>query len=298
MVREVVGALVSDRAGRFVDGTLGEGGHARAILEATHPHGRLLGLDRDPDALRIAGECLAPYGDRAQLEQGDFRDLAEILERIGWDRVDGVLLDLGLRSGALDVADRGFAFGLGGPLDMRFDPGQGESAADLLARLRMEELSALFAEGTSRANPHAIARAIVECRRRRPIERTDDLVRCLRGALGRWATPKLLSSVFSTLRMAVNTELAALDRALETVPALLTTGGVLCVLAYQSQEDRRVKLLRRSSFVDPRSGEPFRMAPLWPRPLRPSLEEIRRNRRSRSARLRALRRESSKDPQE
>jgi 16S rRNA (cytosine1402-N4)-methyltransferase len=292
MVGEVVGALVTDRAGRYVDGTVGEGGHARTLLEATGPHGQLLGIDRDREALRSAGERLAAFGARVQLLHGDFADLSEIAPRIGWDRVDGILLDLGLRSGALDDPGRGFAFGLSGPLDMRFDRDRGETAAHLLARLRPDELAGLLAEGTTRASPRAIARAILECRRRARLERTEDLVRCLRAALGRRATPKLLSSVFATLRMAVNDELADLDRALATVPGLLRTGGVLCVLAYQSQEDRRVKNLRRLSFVDPRSGEAFRLVPLWPKPQYPSPEELRRNRRARSARLRALRREA------
>ncbi|MFH1143128.1 MAG: 16S rRNA (cytosine(1402)-N(4))-methyltransferase RsmH [Candidatus Eisenbacteria bacterium] len=290
MVAEVLGALVTDRAGRYIDGTVGEGGHAGALLTATEPSARLLGLDRDPEALRIAGRQLAPFGERVRLEQADFADLSEIAPRIGWERADGILLDLGLRSGALDEPERGFAFSLSGPLDMRFDPGRGESAADLLARIRPDALQTLFEQGTTRASPRAIARAIVAYRRGRRIARTEDLVACLRAALGRRATPKLLSSVFATLRMAVNAELADLERAMSTLPGLLKTGGVLCVLAYQSQEDRRVKALVRTSFVDARTQEPFRMVPLWPKPLGPSPAETRINRRARSAKLRALRR--------
>ena len=290
MVKEVIGALVGHEGGRFIDGTVGEGGHAGALLEAAGPRARLLGLDRDPDALALARERLASLGERVRLMQGDFADLAELAPRAGWDRVDGILLDLGLRSGALDDPERGFAFGRPGPLDMRFDPSQGEPAAAFLARIRPDELVRLLEEGTSRAAPRAIARAILECRRRSRIARTEDLVACLRAGLRGRATPKLLSSVFATLRMAVNDELGRLDRALATLPHLLNPGGVLCVIAYQSQEDRRAKNLRRSSFVDPLNGEPFRMAPLSAKPLRPSPQEVRENRRARSARLRAFRR--------
>jgi len=257
MLREVIAALLTDRAGRYVDGTVGEGGHARGILEALGPDGRLLGLDRDPTAIAAAREALASFGDRVQVQQARFSQLAELLPTLGWPEVDGILLDLGLRSNALDDPSRGFSFQADGPLDMRFDP---------------------------------TGRAILEARRRGVLQRTGDLVAGLRAALGRRATPKLLSSVFATLRMAVNEELEELDRALATMPALLKTGGVLCVLAYQSQEDRRVKGLSKTPCVAPAMGRPFRMAPLWKGPLRPSAAETARNPRGRSAHLRAFRR--------
>ncbi|MCK4304326.1 MAG: 16S rRNA (cytosine(1402)-N(4))-methyltransferase [Candidatus Eisenbacteria sp.] len=145
-------------------------------------------------------------------------------------------------------------------------------------------------EGTTRADPRKLARAIVSWRRVQPMRTTGDLVRCLRGALGRRAGPKLLASVFSALRMAVNGELQDLECALQDLPGLLRPGGVLCVLCYQSQEDRRVKWLRRSTLLDPRSGSAFRMEPLSRKPLGPSQGEARKNRRARSARLRAFRR--------
>ena len=290
MVNEVIGALVGDGRERFVDGTVGVGGHAWALLHAAGPSARLLGLDRDPQALERARERLASLADRVQLMQGDFADLDELAPRAGWDRVDGILLDLGLRSSALDDPERGFAFGRPGPLDMRFDPARGEPASALLARIRPDELLRLLEEGTTRAAPRAIARAILDCRRRSRIARTEELVACLRAGLGARATPKLLASVFSTLRMAVNDELGSLEQALARLPHVLNPGGVLCVIAYQSQEDRRAKNLRRVSFVDPSSRVPFRMAPLWPKPLRPSLAEVHANRRARSARLRAFRR--------
>jgi 16S rRNA (cytosine1402-N4)-methyltransferase len=290
MVREVVDLLVTDPAGWYVDGTLGEAGHAGLILDRLSPAGRLFGVDRDPEALRIAAQKLGSRVERVQLTPGNFRDLPRLLPAQVHGRLSGVLLDLGLRSSALDDPRRGFAFGSDGPLDMRFDPAVGEPAAQLLARLPREDLVRLFAAGTTRASPQRLARAIVDARRARRLETTGDLVRCLRGALGRGATPKLLASVFAAVRMEVNGELADLDQALRVVPALLKTGGVLCVLSYQSQEDRRVKLLRRATLTDPAGGAPFRMEPLVRRPLRPSVDEARSNRRARSARLRAFRR--------
>lgn len=290
MVREVVAALGTEPAGRYVDGTLGEGGHARALLEALGPEARLLGLDRDPTALRAARENLAAYGARVTTLHARFGELAERLPEIGWPAVDGILLDLGLRSGSLDDPERGFSFQSDGPLDMRFDPTSGTSAAELLRHARPETLLRLMEAGTSRADPRAITRAILAGRRGGGLRRTTDLVACLRTGLGRRATPKLLSSVFATLRMAVNEELEELDHALATMPVLLRTGGVLCVLAYQSQEDRRVKGLARAECADPASGRCFRMEPLWRGPRRPGRAETAFNPRARSARLRAFRR--------
>ncbi len=290
MVREVVAVLVTRADGRYVDGTVGDGGHAQAILDATQSSSQLLGLDRDPEALRAAGEALATYGERVHLVQSDFANLADVLPQLGWERVDGILLDLGLRSSALDDAQRGFSFQLDGPLDMRFDPWEGTPARELLRRINPSRLEQLLAAGTTRASPRAIARAILAWRRQERLERTSDLVACLRRGLGRRATPKLLSSVFAAVRMEVNRELAGLDRALATMPEILGTGGILCVLSYQSQEDRRIKQLRRTPFRDPRTGERFRLIPLEKRPQQALPEEVRRNRRARSARLRAFQR--------
>ncbi len=290
MAVEIVDLLIGDPNGIYVDGTLGEAGHAALIVDRLGPRGRLFGVDRDPAALRVAAAKLGSRAEHVHLLQGNFRDLARLLPADLHGLVSGVVLDMGLRSTALDDPGRGFAFRLDGPLDMRFDPSRGETAAELLARMREDELVRLFTEGTTRASPRRLAAAIVSWRRERGLRTTGDLVRCIRGALGRWATPKLISSVFSAIRMRVNDELADLDEALRVVPTLLTTGGVLCVLAYQSQEDRRVKFLRRASFIDPATGLPFRMEPLTRRPLRPSFDECRRNRRARSARLRGHRR--------
>jgi 16S rRNA (cytosine1402-N4)-methyltransferase len=290
MAAEVLDFLVTDPGGQYVDGTLGEAGHASLILDRLSAAGFLFGVDRDPQALRSAAAKIGSRAERAKLIQGNFCDLGQLLPAEVHGRLSGVLLDLGLRSSALDDSERGFSFQADGPLDMRFDPSAGESAAELLARLPLGDLTRLFAEGTTRADPRRLARAVVAWRERRELATTGELVQCLRSALGRWATPKLLASVFSAVRMEVNHELQDLDQALRIVPTLLETGGVLCVLAYQSQEDRRVKALRRASFTDPTTAEPFVMASLTRRPLGPSCEEARRNRRARSAHLRAFRR--------
>lgn len=290
MLPETIAALVSARDGIYVDGTLGEAGHARAVLAQLDAHGRLFGVDRDPTALTIARERIGSEDERVTFLLGNFRDLATLLPREVHGAIDGILLDLGLRSSALDDPTRGFAFRSDGPLDMRFNPAVGEPASALLARLDQRALSEIFAAGTTRANPHKLAAAIVAYRSEQRLATTGDLVRCIRKALGRWATPKLLSSVFSALRMEVNGELEDLDHALATLPGLLKTGGVLCVLAYQSQEDRRVKQMRRAVQTDPRSGMTFRLEPLTKKPMMPTRAEALRNRRARSARLRVLRR--------
>jgi len=290
MGAETLAALVTDRAGTYIDGTVGDGGHARLILEATAPAGRLIGFDRDATALATARVRLAPYGERVTLIQDDFAHLAVHWEARGREPFAGVLLDLGLRSSALDDAGRGFSYRAAGPLDMRFDPRRGETAAEFLARVSESELIALLETGTTRASPRRIARGILAWRRSHSLQSTHDLVACLRATCGRRADAKLLGSVFATLRMAVNDELGALDRALAAIPALLRRGGVLCVIAYQSQEDRRVKLLARAELTDPTTGEAIDLEPLWRRPLRPDPQECRRNPRARSARLRALRR--------
>jgi len=293
MSSEVVAALVSEPGGVYVDGTVGGGGHAAAILGAAGSGARLIAIDRDPAALALASEALDGWPGAVQFICGNFCDLPQLIPPETVGAISGILLDLGLRSGALDDPERGFAYRAAGPLDMRFNPEVGESASDFLARVEEAELVRMLSEGTTRANPRTIALGIVRWREQRGLATTGDLVACLRSTLRRAATPKLLSSVFATLRMAVNRELEALDTALETLPGLLKMGGILCVLAYQSQEDRPVKRLRDATFIDPSSGAGYRMRPLSRKPLRPTREEGLRNRRALSARLRAFRREAA-----
>jgi len=290
MVTEVIAALVIDSDGWYADGTLGGGGHTRSILEAVGPAGHVFGVDRDPSALTEATRNLADKMTQIELALGNFRDLPELLPPELHGHLSGILLDLGLRSTALDEPDRGFSFQADGPLDMRFNPLRGESAADLLRRIKEADLANLLAEGQSRSDPRKMARDIVRWRREKPLRTTGDLVACLKSSLGRWANPKLLSAVFSAIRMRVNKELDDLEQSMDRLPGLLRLGGILCVLSYQSLEDRRVKSLRRTPLRDPVSGESFLMEPLTKKPIFPTPEEARINRRARSARLRAFRR--------
>ncbi|MBD3237311.1 MAG: 16S rRNA (cytosine(1402)-N(4))-methyltransferase RsmH, partial [Candidatus Eisenbacteria bacterium] len=161
LVSEVVAALVTDPGGSYVDATAGEAGHSRAILSALGPQGRLLCIDRDPDAVAAARAALHDQSDRVVVREGPFSAIAELMAQEGWERADGILVDLGLRSTALDDPARGFSFRQDGPLDMRFDPRRGVSAAELLARIDEAELTRILAEGTSRASPRRLARAIL-----------------------------------------------------------------------------------------------------------------------------------------
>jgi 16S rRNA (cytosine1402-N4)-methyltransferase len=293
------------RPGRLiVDGTLGDGGHAEAILERTAPAGRLVGLDRDPDALRIAGERLARFGARVSLAHASFRDLAAVLAESGAPRVDGVLLDLGVSSRQLDQPERGFRFGADSagatPLDMRMDPTRGESAAELLAGASEAQLARCFRDYGELPRAGRLAREIVRRRELQPLRTTAELLDAIRAAGiggGRKHNPATL--VFQALRIAVNDELGALEAGLGAAIDALAPGGRLCVIAYHSLEDRiakqRMAREERPCTCPPAApvcscGKKPRLARLTRRAVRPSEAEIHDNPRARSARLRAAQR--------
>jgi 16S rRNA (cytosine1402-N4)-methyltransferase len=280
-----------------VDGTVGGGGHARAILERTAPDGRLVGLDVDAEALRAAQERLGSYGDRVRLVRSSFRNLTAVLEELGIQAVDAVLLDLGVSSHQLDTSARGFRFGGDGgervPLDMRMDERLPDTAADLLARARPEALERWFREYADLPGARRLARAIAETRSRAPLASARDLVELVRAARvggGRKHHPATL--VFQALRIAVNDEIAALEEGLDAAIGALRPGGRVAVIAYHSVEDRAVKNRFRELARRPAApGEPpARLAVLTRRPLRPGPDELARNPRARSARLRAAER--------
>ena len=290
------------RPGRLVvDGTLGDGGHAEAILERTAPGGRLVGLDRDADSLRIAGERLARFGARVSLAHASFRDLAAVLAAAGAPRVDGVLLDLGVSSRQLDEPARGFRFGVATaqatPLDMRMDPSRGESASDLLARASEEELAGWFREYGELPGAGRLAREIVRRRAELPLRTTADLLEAIRAARiggGRKHNPATLA--FQALRIAVNDELGALETGLGAAIDALRPGGRLCVIAYHSLEDRIAKQRfareERPCVCPPSApvctcGKRARLVRATRKAVRPSDLEVRNNPRARSARLRA-----------
>ncbi len=295
---------LSPRPGSFqVDGTVGGGGHAFRILGATSPDGRLLGLDADPHAIERAGRRLAGFGDRVMLRNTNFEHLDSVARSVGWDRVDGVLLDLGLSSYQLAETARGFSFRADGPLDMRFDPTRGQPASELVNTLDEEALTRLFRAYGEEPDARRVARAIVRARADRPIETATELASVVAAAVshprhtGRRGRIHPATRVFQALRISVNAELDVLARALERAVDLLRPGGVLVVISYHSLEDRIVKRTfaaeRRGCVCPPQApvcvcGRQPRLAAVGGTKAQvPSEAEVAANPRARSARLRA-----------
>lgn len=287
-----------------VDGTVGGGGHAAAILERTAPDGRLVGLDVDPEALEAAAERLRAFGPRAVLVRASFRRLGEVLDDRRISPVDGVLLDLGVSSHQLDAPERGFRFAGESAertrLDMRMDPTHGETAAERLRDASFDELARWFRDYSDLPGARRLARAIVEVREHEPLETAADLIALIRRCgIGRGRKHDPATLVFQALRIAVNDEIGALAEGLEAAVDHLRPGGRLVVVAYHSAEDRVVKNhfrdAARGCTCPPRQpvctcGGTRRLRLLTRRPVRPGEDEVRRNPRSRSARLRAAER--------
>jgi len=287
-----------------VDGTVGGGGHAEAILRLIGPTGTLLGLDVDGEALAAAAARLAPAGDRVHLEQASFRELRSVLKKLEWARVDAVLLDLGVSSRQLDAPERGFRFSEETadvtPLDMRMDQRLSATAADLLSSASAAEIERWLREYGELPGAHRLARAIDETRRHAPLRTVRDLLRVIEYARvggGRRHHPATL--VFQALRIAVNDELGALADAIDAAIDALAPGGRLVVLAYHSLEDRLVKQRLRAEargcVCPPRQpvctcGRKPRVRIVTPRAVRAGTEELRDNPRARSARLRVAER--------
>lgn len=282
--------------GLYLDGTVGGGGHAEALLRRL-PRCRLLGVDRDPEALKAARARLAPFRDRARLERASFRRAAA-LPGVRAEGLAGALLDLGTSSRQLDDDGRGFTFRRGAPLDMRMRAGTGVTAAALLASASREELVRTLKEGDA-PRPATLAGRIVRRRAERPLRASDDLVAVLESVLGRRARHGEKARLFQALRMAVNDEKRALAEALPAIRDVLRPGAVLVVISYHSVEDRLVKQAFRA-WSDPAAALPRRVpvrredlpgagAVLTRRPVAPGDAEVRSNSRARPARLRAWR---------
>jgi len=285
MTAEVLQHLRPERGGVFVDCTLGLGGHARALLEAGAT--RLIGLDRDRHALARAEETLSPWRERIDLVHSDYRALDEVLDARDIAVVDGALADLGVSSMQFDAPGRGFSFQRDEPLDMRMDQSAGDTAADLVARSSERELAdAIFQYGEERFS-RRIARAIVDARRETPIATTGRLASIVRRAIPRRGFARIdpATRTFQALRIWVNLELEGLDRFLETAVRRLRAGARLVVITFHSLEDRIVKHTLRALA----SGDAG-VRVLTKRPIVPSDEEITRNPRARSAKLRAAER--------
>jgi 16S rRNA (cytosine1402-N4)-methyltransferase len=284
MVAETVETLAPGRGGFYVDCTVGLGGHARAILEAGGT--RVIGFDRDTDALTHAAAALAPYADRVELVHADYRDTESILAARGIAAVDGALADLGVSSMQLDGADRGFSFRRDEPLDMRMDRSQGRTAADLLADVREEELADVIYQFGEERYARRIARAIVTARRTTPILRTGQLAGIVRRSIPSRGHQRIdpATRTFQALRIWVNRELEGLDLFLTSVTRLLSIGARLVVISFHSLEDRIVKQTFRAL------ARSAALRLLTKRPLVPSDAELARNPRARSAKLRAIER--------
>jgi len=302
MPAEVLEFLQPFSGGLCLDGTLGGGGHARLILEASAPAGRLIGLDRDPAALRKAGEVLAPFGERVLLRHRNFSEADQVLSELGADGLDGMLLDLGVSSHQLDEESRGFSFRGDAPLDMRMDPTGGPTAADVVNGAAAEELARIFREYGEERWAGRIARRIVRVREEQPLTTTRQLAELVRDAVPGGRVPARIhpaTRVFQALRIHVNGELEHVARGVARGIDLLNPGGRLVVISFHSLEDRIVKRLfleeARGCICPPRlptcvCNHRPRVELLTRKGVRPSEAEVEDNPRARSAVLRAVRR--------
>lgn len=286
LVDEVMFLLRLRRSGWLVDGTVGGGGHAEALLERAPAGSRLLGVDADPEALDRARARLARFGSRVVLRRGNFRELGMIAREAGVNEAQTVLLDLGVSSFLLAASGRGFSFSAEEPLDMRFDPSTGATAAELLGSLSEAELTRIVSEYGGEPHARRIARSIVTRRQRAPLRTTGELVAAVKSAIPRaaWSRRRHVATrTFQAVRMAVNDEPGSLAEALPAAAGLLAPGGRLGVISFHSGEDRVVKRAFRSL-----SGGAW--AEVNRTPVVPSREERRANPRARSAKLRVIER--------
>jgi len=297
LLDETLEVLAPHADGRYIDATLGGGGHAEAILTASSPSGQLLGLDTDPRAIQRVSDRLARFGPRATLVHANFRQLESVARAHGFDEVDGILFDLGVSSFHFDEAEQGFSFRKEGPLDMRLDPTTGLSAADVVNTFDEEALADILYRYGEERRSRRIARAIVA---QRPIRTTTQLAEVVVRAVGRRPGARLhpATRTFQALRIYINDELGALEAALPQAVSLLKPGGVLAVITFHSLEDRIVKHFLRQESRDcicpPGTpictcGHKAQLELIYRKGITPSPDEIARNPRSRSARLRAAR---------
>ena len=276
---EVMSFLAVKPGMRVVDGTLGGGGHTRLLAEAVGPDGLVIAVDRDPIAIERGARELA--GLPVRFAQANFRDIPEVLDAVGLDAVDAVLLDVGLSSDQLSDESRGFSFDSDGPLDLRFDPTEGEPAWRMVNRMKPESLADIIFEYGEERFSRRIARKIAAVREKQPIRTAREFARIVTSAIPKQHPPPRIhpaTRTFQALRIAVNEELKSLRIALERIPTRLVPGGRLAVISFHSLEDRLVK-------------QAFRNTQVWEcltrSPIAASNEEVLRNPRSRSAKLRA-----------
>jgi 16S rRNA (cytosine1402-N4)-methyltransferase len=293
LYQEVLEALLPKSGGQYVDGTVGLGGHAHGVLSAIAPEGELLGLDVDPRACEFAAKRLAEFGNRSILRQGSYGQLSQHLAAVGWEAVDGVLLDLGASSMQFDSAERGFSFQQEGPLDMRFDPNSPMTADELVNQWPEADLADIIFRYGEEPKSRRIARAITKSR---PLRSTVQLAEVIaKAAGGRRGGIHPATRSFQALRIAVNRELETLEAALPQTVAALKPGGRLAVISFHSLEDRKVKLFFRQESRDCicppgqlvcTCGHEASISEIARKPIRPTPGEVETNPRARSARLR------------
>ncbi len=292
LYQQIITALRPKNSGCYVDGTVGAGGHAWGILAQSAPDGRLLGLDVDPIALDLAKTRLSEYGNRVRLVHSSYTALSFELLAAGWDHVDGIVIDLGVSSMQIDTPERGFSFLQDGPLDMRFDPTRPVSAADLINNSSEKELADLLWQFGEERNSRKIARAIVNTR---PINTTLALARLIEKTVGRSGKIHAATRSFQALRIAVNRELSSLTEFLPQAVRSLSPGGRLAVISFHSLEDRIVKqffrLESRDCICPPEQPvctceHRASIIEITRHPVEADTDEIQRNPRSRSAKLR------------
>ncbi len=298
LLREAIEFLRPGPGGRYVDGTLGGGGHSEAILAASDPDGQVLGLDRDDQAITVARARLQRFGSRVILRQASFSEVREVLGAIGWSDVDGIILDLGVSSWQIDAPERGFSFRLGGRLDMRMDRRQSLDAHHLVNTASVAELTRIFREYGEEPQARRIAEKIIAARKQRTIEGTEELARLVeRVKGGRRRDHNPATQVFQALRIAVNRELDQLEQFLSGGFELLRPGGRMVIISFHSLEDRLVKNAfrrwSRACLCPPRAlvcrcGWSQKVKVLTKRPVAPGDAETAANPRARSAKLRAV----------
>jgi 16S rRNA (cytosine1402-N4)-methyltransferase len=290
LLQEAMEFLAPKAGGLYCDATVGLGGHAAAILQRSSPDGRLIGIDRDRDALAKTGANLAPFGDRVVLSHARFASIREVLKSAGTPLVDGCLVDLGVSSMQLDRAERGFSFRNNGPLDMRMDQSQGETAADFLRRADEEEIERILRDLGEERFARKLARTIVEARDSDDLSTTSALSQLIARTIGRRERNKdPATRTFQALRIALNDELGELEKFLADAPSCLKPGGRLVVISFHSLEDRMAKRSFRALAARDADAEPC-LRILTKHVVTASDEERARNPRSRSAKLRAVER--------
>ena len=299
LLNEVLQGLDPAPGRRLVDATAGGGGHSEALLERG---ATVLSLDQDADAMAVIESRLQRFGERSVRVRSNFRQFPQRLAELGWGPVDGILLDIGVSSWQIDAPERGFSFQTDGPLDMRMDDRAELTAADVVAGWSERDLMTAFFKYGEEPRARRIARAIVERRRQQPLGTTADLAALIEQAAPRRGRLHPATKVFQALRMVVNDELGALEEALQATPNWLSPGGRLAVISFHSLEDRLVKRfmqqhakaeLDQPEWPAPRPNPDFCFKLLTKRPITPGEEELARNPRARSARLRVVERIAS-----